>query len=317
MNCRGGRNPSRRRRLAFASTVIVTAVTLLSTQHAVDASYWVSGSMRVATVEGQIDTASGVVVATELHDSATKTAVGPGGLDIADARYDADLAHGSLGAYAEAINNSYPIPWPLGPWSTAQAWVDTGFQDTLRFTIPAGTYAEAVQATLRGSVHGNLQVVGDDTYHAALAHFYVNFRQVFSDDVQIVGYSAPRDISETFAFTIPLLAAGTTLTAPLEVGQDLRAELTVFAGAGYNSSYPLSGLATSDFYSTTRFSSLEVPTGVTWTSDSGVFMTSLVAEPSSTFLAGLGLTVLILLYGFRDLRDRRWRPRPGASRTGP
>jgi len=54
-----------------------------------------------------------------------------------------------------------------------------------------------------------------------------------------------------------------------------------------------------DFYSTGKFLSLDTPAGVTWTSESGVFLNdvpaaTVVPEPASMILVSLGLMTSLI-----------------------
>jgi hypothetical protein len=228
---------------------------------------------------------------------------GSGGA-VAVSRYFANLATGSLGTY---ISGDNPNADEYGG-GTAAAEASAYFSDVLKLTIPAGTYDNDLYVTLSGYVNGSLSAFGwngnDNEAQARYSNVYEigtfyllcdgfalqkSDTETYADDSHSV---VSTTFSQTFDLTTQILVAGEYLT-PRTVNVPVSASLLGkgtalnFYGCGINADESSSML--SDFYSTGGFSSFNVPEGVTWTSDSGVF---LIPEPATLLLLGLGSIML-------------------------
>jgi len=100
-------------------------------------------------------------------------------------------------------------------------------------------------------------------------------------------------LSQTFDLTTQILEAGTysnSTTVKLAVTGSMKGKGSAIEL--YYSTGSTSMLC--DFYSTGGFSSFNVPEGVTWTSDSGVFLTNatVVPVPGALLLGGIGIGIV-------------------------
>ena len=138
-------------------------------------------------------------------------------------------------------------------------------EDTLIFTVPAGYYENDVVVTLSGDVGGSLTITGDSAA-SSRATFAANFgAENVSwawDDEDGQGFYEDFDLSRT------LVSGGSTLPEATVYNVPVGAALYVTGQSrgGHVST------GTADFYSSAHFLSLDVPEGVSWTSESGFFM---------------------------------------------
>ena len=228
---------------------------------------------------------------------------------VAESRYFANLATASLGTYIYGDN-----PGAILYHSSASADAYAHFNDTLQLTISPGTYNEDVYVTLSGYVNGSLSASGWNGNDNVAAARYSNVYEVGSffiggglgsdtftlekSDTETYADKShsvvSRTFSQTFDLTARILYAGTysaERTANVSVSASLlgKGSALNFYGCGYADE---SSSMLSDFYSTGGFSSFNVPDGVTWTSDSGVFLTeaTVVPVPGAVLLGSIGLT---------------------------
>ena len=118
-------------------------------------AYFVRGEVFAHTFGG--DTISRIThggAATSLSDSAIPS-LGDGGTS-AESAYFVNLSTGLLGTY---ISGDNPYAGE-GVRASAGAEVSAGFQDTLTFIIPAGSYASDLYVSLDGFVDGYLSAFG-------------------------------------------------------------------------------------------------------------------------------------------------------------
>ena len=216
---------------------------------------------------------------------------------VAVSMYFANLATGSLGTYISGDNPNASL---YGGGSAA-AEASAYFTDTLQLTISPGTYDEDLYVTLSGYVNGSLSAFGWDGKDRfcnvyQIGSFFIggglgsdtftlekSDTHTYADDS---GSVVSTTYSQTFDLTARILYAGTystERTANVSVSASLFGKgsaFNLYVSTGDESSSMLS-----DFYSTGGFSSFNVPEGVTWISDSGVF---LIPEPATICLLGLG-----------------------------
>ena len=256
-----------------------------------DPSYWVGGWAETYCSLGAHDTRNvpWYTRAAEAHD--TMVNVGPAG-NTAEARYTTNLASGAIGAYSYAQSGYDP---GSQQWLSARGISDAIFFDTINFSIPAGYYPSGITATARGRIEGEIVNTGVTSYAVGFSSWSAAFQRVlggnntyaeFGGWTQFVWGGQTYSTSQPFALSINLLDPGTTLAAPMFV------ETTVKMSVGQQASNEAeagsySGYVRTDFFNTANIAALDVPSGVTWSSASGVFL-SAVPEPSSFLTLALG-----------------------------
>ena len=282
------------RQFVFA-LVFFTAIGILIPNQA-SAGYSVGGSIwAYATPGGGDPITRSLSYNTQPFVSDTATYAGYDG-SMGQAQYFANLATGLIGTY---VSGYCPDPQGQGLGMSGSGTAEASFNDTLHLTIPSGTYNSDLYVTLSGFVNGYLSASGSSLGNESNVYEVGEFKLIgpgyfpsnvgiFSlnvNDTHIYSSTSPKSISVSFDFTVKILAAS-TLDSPKTV------DLTVSAwlkGKGAARTWR-NGSASmlSDFYTTGGFESFEVPDGVTWTSDSGVF----IPEPATVLLLGLGSMML-------------------------
>jgi hypothetical protein len=192
------------------------------------------------------------------------------------------MASGTLRSLTSATQT------PPGSFNSNVGQAVAALSDTLTFTIPAGTYDTALEATLTGNIAGTLSAVGDTIFTLSKVDFTASLsalENVAFNWRDTDGTSFDQD----FQITTTLVSAGTTFFSTVQVPVGLGAQLRTESRAVVNL---VAASASADFYNTSavRFLSLDVPEGVTWTSESGQF---LVPLPPALWLFGSGLLGLI------------------------
>lgn len=254
------------------------------------------------------------------------TAAGPddpyGLHNVASAGVNYDLTLGAIGAFARA-NNNRQYDWSTMSWryyDNAAASAGVSMADDLYFTIPAGSYPDPLKVKISGLVHGFITASGNYAAHATfeaalgtpanpaipaawqLGEPYANGAHVTNNAFFV---------SELFSLEATLLKPGTTLAGSKTVG--LRLGLVLGDGGTISAQTPvvwpdphMPGSAQSVFGNTMRIYDLQVPTGVTWASSSGVFLTDIqpIPEPSVALLMSLGLLFVIIIT--RKLKSVRY-----------
>lgn len=224
-----------------------------------------------------------------------------------------DLATGSVGAFAWAYNNrqfDYSV-WDYRFFDNAAAYAGVSVADDLYFTIPAGSYAEALKVTISGLVQGTMAASGDYRANAiykaglgvpenaAVPSVWSLDQGSFSGGTHLMNDAL--SVNQLFTLEATLLKPGTSLVESKTVG--LRLGLSLGDG-GTVSALPvvwpdqhIQGGAQSIFGSTMRIYALDIPAGVSWTSSSGVFLSDIqpIPEPSSALLMSLGLVSVLAI----------------------
>lgn len=143
--------------------------------------------------------------------------------------------------------------------------------DVLTFTIPAGTYATALEVTLTGNIAGTLStVVNVSAITSSRVDFFAGLSALDTAAFTWLD-SDGTSFDQNFQITSTLVPAGTTIFSTVEAALGFFAELRTESRA---SEVLNVGSASADFYNASgvRFLSLDVPVGVTWTSESGQFL---------------------------------------------
>ena len=245
-------------------------------------AYFVRGEVFAHTFGG--DTISRITdggAATSLSDSAIPS-LGDGGTS-AESAYFADLSSARLGSYISGNN-----PFPEGV-TNASAEATVSFQDALTFFIPAGTYASDLYVNANGFLDGYLSASGCDGAISSerCANVYQGGTLSFGSDSFTLPlaytntYNSPNIISENFILSTRILTAGTYLTDRI-AHASISGSITG-KGSTLSRFYPppqgdSSSSFVADFYNTGGFTSIATPDGVTWTSESGVFLSAVAVD---------------------------------------
>ena len=199
--------------------------------------------------------------------------------------YGCSLATGRVRTYAfsrGAVSDSYPY----GFTATGRV-VQNRMVDGLTFTVPAGTYPDGVVVTLRGTFRGTISSeVGAGCQFTAYANFG---DQVFSLPLQSVGIEVGSILvfDQAIVLTQQLVAPGAEVLQTTEYNRSFSAYLAnchawsvaYNDGSGNGS---VSGDAEAQFHDGDNglmITALEVPPGVQWRSESGVFLSQVSAVP--------------------------------------
>jgi hypothetical protein len=196
--------------------------------------------------------------------------------------------------YAHSFNSSEPPPnYPPVPINhAASSQSSARFQDTLYFFVPAGVYPEGVTVSTSVYFMGSVSHYGDLTmvtleFSAKFGDMQVNFfRQSSPDDNLYIYYTLSKKV----------LPDGWTLTDTSVYDVNVMGYMNLAAVTGGAEG---SRAATADFTHSAGFLSVETPEGVTWRSESGVFLSQPIPLPSTLLLLGSGLLGLV---GIRKLR---------------
>jgi hypothetical protein len=207
-------------------------------------------------------------------------------------------AFGSLGigmmqVHAYAYNQceyGNPYPWSEN-YHLSASYGAVRIEDTLFFTVPAGYYPQGVTVTSSAFLTGTINHNGDITqaeynFTARFGGIQCNAGAVYAQGV----------VSEHFLLEKKIVWEGATLVESTKFLVDVMGYLHVGVTAG---SGPDSRSVTADFTHSAGFLSVETPPGVTWGSESGVFLSQQIPLPGSLILLGSGL---LGLAGWRRLK---------------
>ena len=285
-----------RRRIANvpwqATTLLGVCVMTIASAEAIAGSFYAAGSVRYVLCddgfgsEDVFDEVSGVEGRTEMSLSAAYAY--PNGNNV-EARTAANLATGRLRTYAWA---QYADP---NPFWFSRAETRSRFRDGLLFELEPGHYEDGAVVSVSGHLGGLLQSIGTfPGTHATVtcqANFHGREFEFYSRENSLV--------DETFELSAALITPGSTLTETLEVPVAIYASLYTEAQVRVNEV----SSAQTDFGGTFGFTQVEVPQGVSWTSESGVFLA--IPEPSTLVLLSMGAVVLAVCTWQKRGRDRQ------------
>jgi len=185
--------------------------------------------------------------------------------------YYADISTATVSAYAHSHGvQTGPYSFPSGTGRVNKIM----FRDQLTFTVPAGYYPDGVQVSLHGTVVGTISAdVGAGAQAQCLFSLGAdNF------DTSLLGVdvsdSGTIQVDESFTLTAELVSPGTTLVEATEYDESVA--IGFHNGHTWSTSYNpgggnVIGDGDLDFINGLRFTALDVPAGVSWTSESGMF----------------------------------------------
>ncbi len=219
--------------------------------------------------------------------------------NYATVKFLADLASGQIKSYAYSTGSRINDYWPYHFTATGRV-NKISFQDTLHFYVPAGIYNNGITINMSGLVQGSL----NSTLHAgAYGGYNVRFgsdsTNVPARDNEIgIDESGTILINDTFFLQQTLVSNGETLssdqTFDVIVDASFDNHLTWTVAPGGVGEFSAS--TENDFFNTLQIQSIDVPAGVTWDSDSTVFLSQPVPVPGTIWLLGAGVLGFI---GFR------------------
>lgn len=167
-------------------------------------------------------------------------------------------------------------------------------EDTLTFTVAAGTYAEDLVISLSGRIDGSLTSTTATTA-SSLCNLTTRLTPPFTADDEYIDSWDLTDgnIDVPFELSVVLMTAQ-TLTSDLDISVDVQMFMSQQAGIGNTEI----GSTKVDFCNTARWQSLNLPNGVTLkSSDSGCFLSNPIPSAVPTLSEWGMIIFLILLVG--------------------
>ncbi len=196
------------------------------------------------------------------------------------AAYMADLATGQVTAFTYAVGHRED---PYSYWNGTGRVEHIVFKDDITFTVPAGTYPDGVEVRMHGWLTGSISsVVGGSAQIACYANLGGD---LFQTGLQTIGVMETGTLPMTHFFVCrqQLVAPGQTLAFETQYTREAKAHIhrawtstaEVNPGDGW-----VTGHGTDDFSEGFQITALWTPPGVTWTSDSGVFLNQVPSNVS-------------------------------------
>lgn len=179
-----------------------------------------------------------------------------------------------------------------------------GMSDTLHFSIPSGKYDTGLYLTLSGQATGTITTTQDGqaagSVSAQLTSWGISeaiWPPTMSEGQARGNQTIP--VNMPFTLSALILPAGnysTTTSSDAYVYLSIGHQMTLQAAATLSNNFHLVSTANVNFGDTLKITSMDVPPGVTWWSDSGAFLSELsttpVPEPATMILLGSGLIAL-------------------------
>ncbi len=203
-----------------------------------------------------------------------------GNQNLGHAAFMADISTGQVTAFTNATGH-YEEPYSY--WSGTGRVEHVAFKDEITFTVPAGTYPDGVEVRLHGWLTGSISsVVGGSAQVSCYANLGAD---MFETGLQAIGNAETGSMPFTrfFACRQQLVAPGQVLASESSYTREVRAHIHrawtssawINPGDGWTT-----GHGTDDFSEGIQITTLWTPPGVTWTSDSGVFLNQVPSNVS-------------------------------------
>ena len=201
--------------------------------------------------------------------------------------YSTNLETGELKTFARAVTGN-----DVSYINSASAKSMASFSDILTFEIAPNIYDEDILLKVKGHLSGN--IIRSQNQYDPTPVVKHSWDFSIGSSLGASSYNSggspieyPSAIDEDFWLHIILLRAGeyeSTRYVNVNFSAYMMSEASVSNHDTFN------GLAEVDFFNTGEFTSIIVPEGVTWTSDSGVFLSAYsIPIPSTLFLMTFGL----------------------------
>lgn len=197
------------------------------------------------------------------------------------AYFSASLQSGIVSAHAHAHGtqiSTYDFPSATGRVE------QISMMDNLTYTVPAGTYPEGVQVSISGWARG--EIISDVGAGAEAGLWIAHGTEVYQTGVLVVGIdeSGTIVVNDDITLVQELVAPGTTLNHATEYPRQVVVmihrgwtwSVEYNPGGGY-----VTGDGTIDFIDGLGVSSVNAPPGVTWTSESEVFLAAVAGADES------------------------------------
>ena len=193
------------------------------------------------------------------------------------AEYFADFDYGAIGVRAEAAGAVVDFS-PYGYTSTGRV-AKIQLEDELIFTVEAGSYPDGVTVEVACLMVGSVSATLHGQCHLAYSAY-------FSFDGHTIVLDIPLEdartipIRDSFVLTQELVAPGATLSEAEEFARMIR--LTIFNADtdsdldGIRPNY-VTGSAAIEVYNALHVTEVIAPAGVSWTSESGSFLSAVGA----------------------------------------
>jgi hypothetical protein len=196
--------------------------------------------------------------------------------NFASAEFFADFDYGAVGARAAAVGACNPEVWPYGYTSTGRV-NSIVLEDVLTFSVAAGTYPAGVTVGVACELAGWLSATtlgySSVDYRADFhTGYHSGSREILHEDAATI------PIHDVFTLSVELVAPGDEATAPTDFDRLIRlsiSDVMTDNNLGGTSPNYLTGAAAVDVYSALQVTEVIVPAGVTWTSESGSFLSAI------------------------------------------
>ncbi len=253
----------------------------------VSAAVWGSAEIYV---RGTHDSDS--VLESDGHHSISLEASGVGSNygEIAQSMVTGSLADATIGVYGYGEQVELPGDYAANSHGAVH------LRDYITFYVPAGYYENGVIATLYGNIKGNLHC--DSSPSGSSFYFEASFGS--GNTFQRSQYSDEYAINEDFSLIRTIVPAGTTLSTDCEYTHYVYEFLSCSAVEHYGTI----GYARADFSNGAKFTGLEVSPGVSWDSDSGVFLSNGGTIPTVTGWGMIMFSIILAGLAFWVIRKK-------------